>query len=72
MWQWGQLDPLSPRRWLAAKSPRKTCTEKNKIKIFEGLSNRRNMVFNVKKLLNVGVDLPLWVGAKRSEVNLEK
>ncbi len=31
------------------------CTEKNKMKIFEGLSNSKNMVFNVKKLLNVGV-----------------
>ncbi len=31
------------------------CTEKNKMKIFEGLSNSKNMVVNVKKLLNVGV-----------------
>jgi hypothetical protein len=29
------------------------------MKIFEGLSNGKNMVFNVKKLLNVGVDLTL-------------
>jgi hypothetical protein len=30
------------------------------MKIFEGLSIGKNMVFNVKKLLNVGVDLTLW------------
>ncbi len=29
------------------------------IKIFEGLSNSKNMIFNVKKLLNIGVDLTL-------------
>ncbi len=29
------------------------------MKIFEGLSNSKNMIFNVKKLLNVGVDLTL-------------
>jgi hypothetical protein len=29
------------------------------IKIFEGLSNSKNMVFNVKKLLNVGLGLTL-------------
>jgi hypothetical protein len=29
------------------------------MKIFEGLSNSKNMVFNVKKLLNVGVGLTL-------------
>jgi hypothetical protein len=30
------------------------------IKIFEGLSSSKNMVFNVKKLLNVGLGLTLW------------
>jgi hypothetical protein len=29
------------------------------IKIFEGLSNSKNMVFNVKKPLNVGLGLTL-------------
>jgi hypothetical protein len=29
------------------------------MKIFEGLSNSKKMVFNVKKLLNVGVGLTL-------------
>jgi hypothetical protein len=36
------------------------CAEKNKMKIFEGLSKSKNMVFNVKKLLNIYVDLTLW------------
>jgi hypothetical protein len=30
------------------------------MKIFEGLSNIKNMVFNVKKLLNIGLGLALW------------
>ncbi len=29
------------------------------MKIFEGLSNGKNMIFNVKKLLNVGLGLTL-------------
>jgi hypothetical protein len=29
------------------------------MKIFEGLSNNKNVIFNVKKLLNIGVDLKL-------------
>jgi hypothetical protein len=29
-------------------------------KDFEGLSSSKNMVFDVKKLLNIGVDLTLW------------
>jgi hypothetical protein len=29
------------------------------MKIFEGLSNSKNMIFNVKKLLNVGLGLRL-------------
>jgi hypothetical protein len=33
--------------------------KKNKMKIFKGFSNSQNMVFNVKKLLNIGVDLKL-------------
>jgi hypothetical protein len=36
------------------------CTVKNKIKIFEGVSKSKNMVFNVKKLLNIAVALTLW------------
>jgi hypothetical protein len=36
------------------------CIEKNKMKIFEGLSNSKYIVFNVKKLLDLGVDLTLW------------
>jgi hypothetical protein len=35
------------------------CTDWKNIKIFEGLSNSKNMVFNVKKLLNVGLSLTL-------------
>jgi hypothetical protein len=35
------------------------CAECQNIKIFEGLSNSKNMVFNVKKLLNVGLGLAL-------------
>jgi hypothetical protein len=35
------------------------CMEKNKMKIFEGLSNSQNMVFSVKKLQDDGVDLLL-------------
>jgi hypothetical protein len=30
------------------------------MKIFEGLSNSKNIVFSVKKLLNVGLGLTLW------------
>ncbi len=29
------------------------------MKVFEGLSNSKNMIFNVKKLLNVGLGLTL-------------
>ncbi len=41
------------------------------MKIFEGLSNSKNMVFNVKKFLYVGVSLTLWRkgGKKRCEWN---
>ncbi len=35
------------------------CADCKNIKIFEGLSNSKNMVFNVKKLLNVGLGLAL-------------
>ncbi len=35
------------------------CAECQNIKIFEGLSNSKDMVFNVKKLLNVGLGLTL-------------
>jgi hypothetical protein len=33
--------------------------ERQNIKLYEGLNNIKNMVFNVKQLLNVGVDLTL-------------
>jgi hypothetical protein len=33
------------------------CTEKKKMKIFKDHSDGKNMVFNLKKLLNVGMDL---------------
>jgi hypothetical protein len=36
------------------------------MKIFEGLSNSKNMVFDVKNLFNIGVGLTLRQGAKRS------
>jgi hypothetical protein len=41
------------------------------MKIFEGLSNSKNMDFNVKKLLNVGVGLTVWRkgGKQRCERN---
>jgi hypothetical protein len=35
------------------------CVGKNKMKIFKGLSSSKNMVLNVKNLLNVGVGLML-------------
>jgi hypothetical protein len=35
------------------------CVECQNVKIFKGLSNTKNTVFNVKKLLNVGVGLTL-------------
>jgi hypothetical protein len=36
------------------------CAEWKNMKISEGLSNSKNMVFNTKKLINNGVDLTLW------------
>ncbi len=42
------------------------CMGKNKMKIFEGLSKSKNTVFDLKKLLNVAVDLTLWrMGEKK-------
>jgi hypothetical protein len=35
------------------------CPDQNNLKIFEDLRNSKNMVFKVKKLLNVGVDQTL-------------
>jgi hypothetical protein len=35
------------------------CAECKNMKIFEGLSNSKNMILNVKKLLNVGLGLRL-------------
>jgi hypothetical protein len=35
------------------------CAECQNIKIFEGLSNSKNMVFNLKTLLNIGLGLTL-------------
>ncbi len=37
------------------------------MKIFEGLSNSKNMVFNVLKLLNVGVGLTLWRKGRKNQ-----
>ncbi len=48
-----------PLRSLAAKTPLRALHGIDKYEIFEGLSNSKNMIFNVKKLLNVGVDLTL-------------
>ncbi len=44
------------------------------MKISEDLSNSKNMVFNVKKLLNDGVDLMLQQreGEKQSQQNKRK
>jgi hypothetical protein len=44
---------------LPPKHHSELCVELKKMKIFEGLNKSKNMVFNVKKLLNVGVDLTL-------------
>jgi hypothetical protein len=35
--------------------------------IFKGLSNTKNMVFNVEKMLNKGVDLMLWLRAGKKQ-----
>jgi hypothetical protein len=35
------------------------------MKISEGLSNSKNMVLNMKKFSNVGVDLLLWQRGKK-------
>jgi hypothetical protein len=37
------------------------------MKIFEGLSNSKNMIFNVKKLLNVGLGQTLRRMAERTD-----
>jgi hypothetical protein len=42
------------------------CAECENIKIFEGLSNSKNMVFNVKELLNVGLGLTLWRNGRKN------
>jgi hypothetical protein len=44
---------------LAAETLLRALRGMSKIKILEGLSNSKNMVFNVKKLLNVGLGLTL-------------
>jgi hypothetical protein len=36
------------------------------MKIFEGFSKSKKIVFNVKKLLKVAVDLTLWGSGKKS------
>jgi hypothetical protein len=41
------------------------CGEWKNMKISKGLSNNKNMVFNMKKLSNVGVDLTLWRRGER-------
>ncbi len=40
-------------------------TEWKNMKIFGGLSNSKNMVLDMKKLLNVGVDLTQWRRGKK-------
>jgi hypothetical protein len=37
------------------------------MKIFEGLSNSKNMVFDVKKLLKIGVGLALWQKGRKKQ-----
>jgi hypothetical protein len=45
--------------------------EKNKMTMVEGLSNSKIVVFNVKKLLNVGVDLTLWQRVQKEATRAE-
>jgi hypothetical protein len=41
------------------------CVDQNNMKIFEYLSNSKNMLFDAKKLLNVGVNLTVrYMGEK--------
>jgi hypothetical protein len=53
-----------PRRRLDAKSSLRALGDE-KIKILKGLSNSKYMVFKVKKLLKVGVDLMLQPRGKK-------
>jgi hypothetical protein len=54
MYQWGWLDLCRLGDGLLPNHHFKLCTEMNNGKIFEDLNNRKNMVFNVKKLLYDG------------------
>jgi hypothetical protein len=55
----GRADPLPLWRWLATNHHSELCMEWKNMKISESLSKSKYMVFNIKKLLNVGVDLIL-------------
>ncbi len=44
----------------------------NKPKIAEDLSNSKNMVFNVKKLLNDGESLMLWRRGRKKQTQLNE
>jgi hypothetical protein len=43
------------------------CEGQQHFKIWEDLSNSKNMVFNVRKLVNSGVDLTLWRRVKKNQ-----
>jgi hypothetical protein len=60
MLQRGREDPTVAMEMACRRDTTQSSSQNGKnMKIFEGLSNSRNMVFNVKKLLNVGVGLTL-------------
>jgi hypothetical protein len=60
MKQRGWAHPLSLWRWLAAKSSFRILHGSEQSEDIQDLSNSKNMVFDMKNLLNVGVDLALW------------
>jgi hypothetical protein len=59
-------DRLPPRHYS------ELCGECQNIKIFEGLSNSKIMVFNVKKLLNVGLGLTLQQNGEKNRCELNE
>jgi hypothetical protein len=55
-----------PWRWLAARSSLRALHGMKQYEdFFDGLSNSKHMVFNMKKMLNNGVDLTLWQRGKK-------
>jgi hypothetical protein len=44
----------------ATETSLRALREWKNMKIFESLTNSKNMVFNVKKLLKIGMGLTLW------------